>query len=71
MTWLCGLYRIENGLPAFVILTKEPSPDVAHIHDRMPMILPKRAVREWINPAVKPEDLLPYAVSGMAAEKAE
>ena len=71
VAFLCCLYRIENGLPAFVILTKEPSPDVAHIHDRMPMILPRRAAREWINPAVKPEDLLPYVVSSMAAEKAE
>lgn len=71
ITYLCGLYRIENGLPVFVILTKEPSEDVAHIHDRMPMILPKKAIRHWINPEINPAELLPYAVSEYIAEKAE
>ena len=67
ITWLCGLYRIENGLPAFVVLTSEPSPDVAHIHDRMPLILPKGAVRDWVNPRVRAEDLLPYALTRLEA----
>ena len=70
-TFLCGLYRIENGLPAFVVLTRDPSDDISHIHDRMPLIMPKGAVRDWVNPTVKPEDILPYAVTSMAAEKAE
>lgn len=69
ITWLCGLYRIENGLPAFVILTRSPSQDVAMIHDRMPLILPGQAVRDWVNPAVRPEDLLPYAVTALQAEQ--
>ncbi|MBQ8972707.1 MAG: SOS response-associated peptidase family protein [Clostridia bacterium] len=44
MTWLCGLYRIENSLPVFVILTREPSEDIRFIHDRMPLIMPKEYV---------------------------
>ena len=40
VAWLCGLYRIENGVPVFVILTREASTDIAFIHDRMPLILP-------------------------------
>ena len=71
ITYLCGLYRIENGLPCFVILTRKPSADVAHIHDRMPLILPKEAIHVWVNPAVKPEDVLPYALTSMVAEKTE
>ena len=67
ITWLCGLYRIENGLPVYVVLTSEPSADVAHIHDRMPLILPKRAVRDWVNPKVRAEDLLPYALTRLEA----
>lgn len=70
ITWLCGLYRIENGLPVFVVLTTRPSPDVAEIHDRMPLILPKGCVREWVNPKTRAEDLLPYALTRLAAEKA-
>ena len=38
MTWLCGLYRIEDGLPVFVILTREPGEEIRFIHDRMPQI---------------------------------
>ena len=70
ITWLCGLYRIEDGLPVFVVLTTEPSDDVAFIHDRMPLILPKGCVREWIDPTVRAEDLLPYALTRLQAEKA-
>ena len=68
--WLCGLYRIEQGIPVFVVLTRSPSPSVAQIHDRMPLLLPKQAIGDWIDPAVRPEDLLPYALCEMSAEKA-
>ena len=71
VTWLCGLYRIEDGYPVFVILTKEPSPELSRIHDRMPLILPKEKVSEWINPSSNPEALLQYALSDMVAEKTD
>ena len=70
IVWLCGLYRIENGLPVYVVLTREPSPDVAFVHDRMPLLLPRKAVRDWVNPQVRPEDLLPYAVTELDAVQA-
>ncbi len=65
MTWLCGLYRIENGMPYFVILTREPGEGIRFIHDRMPLIMPGEYVSEWIRPDVKAEDLLPYALTDM------
>ncbi|MBQ9061906.1 MAG: SOS response-associated peptidase family protein [Eubacterium sp.] len=71
MTWLCGLYRIENGLPVFVILTREPGDEIRFIHDRMPMIMPEELVNTWIRPDVKPEELLPYALTEMVFERAE
>ena len=70
MTWLCGLYRIENGMPVFVVLTREPGEEIRFIHDRMPLIMPDRLVNEWIRPDGKPEDLLPYALTEMVFEKA-
>ena len=70
MTWLCGLYRIENGLPVFVILTRAPGEEIRFIHDRMPLIMPRDLVNDWIRPDVKPEDLLPYALTDMVYEKA-
>ena len=62
LTWLCGLYRMEEGLPCFVILTAEPGESIRFIHDRMPLILPASAAYEWIRPETRPEDLLPLAV---------
>ena len=69
MTWLCGLYRIENGMPVFVVLTREPGEEIRFIHDRMPLIMPERLVNEWIRPDVMPEELLPYAMTEMVFEK--
>lgn len=65
VTWLCGLYRIENKVPVFVILTREPGQELSRIHDRMPLILPPDAALEWIRPQTKPEDLLKYSLTEM------
>ena len=70
ITWLCGLYRIEDGFPHFVVLTRPPSEDIAFIHDRMPLILPAERIDDWIDPAVDAEDLVHYALSDMVFEKA-
>ena len=67
--WLCGLYRLENSLPHFVILTREPTEALAEIHDRMPLILPQKYVGDWINPLAAPEKILTYAVTELVAEK--
>ena len=69
MTWLCGLYRIEDGLPVFVILTREPGEEIRFIHDRMPLIMPEDCVDKWIRPDTKPEDLIKIALTEMVYEK--
>lgn len=65
MTWLSGLYRIEEGLPVFVILTREPAEEIRFIHDRMPLIMPEQQIDEWIRPDSRPEKLLPEALTEM------
>ena len=70
MTWLAGLYRIEDGLPVFAVLTKEPTEDLRRIHDRMPLILPEDRIDEWINPLTNPKDILRYSIIDMVMEKA-
>ena len=69
VTWLCGLYRIEDGFPVFVMLTKEPSDSVSFIHDRMPLVLPEDKISAWINPKTAPGTLLQYSINDMIAEK--
>ena len=71
VTWMCGLYRIENGLPFFVILTKDAGEELRQIHDRMPLILPEDKIIDWIDPSKRAEDVLPFATERMAYNKAE
>ena len=68
ITWLAGLYRIEDGLPAFVVLTREADESIRFIHDRMPLILPGELVGEWIRPDAKPEELVGRALTAMNFE---
>lgn len=69
ITWLCGLYRIENGLPTFVILTKAPSEEISFIHDRMPLMMPQSYVSEWIKPDNSPDALIGKAENEMVFER--
>ncbi|MCR5301011.1 MAG: SOS response-associated peptidase [Lachnospiraceae bacterium] len=69
LTWLCGLYRFENEMPHFVILTREASDPIRFIHDRMPLIMPEDKISDWIKPDADPGALLDCALSDMVAEK--
>lgn len=68
---MCGLYRMEGGMPVFVILTKDSVEDISYIHDRMPVMLPESRVSDWIRPEVKPEEIMRDAVGEMFWERVE
>lgn len=70
VTWLAGLYRIEDGLPCFVVLTREPGDGIRFIHDRMPLMLPESSVDEWIRPGADPEKVVRTAMTDIAFERA-
>ena len=69
LTYLCGLYRIEEGMPVFVVLTREPAEEIRFIHNRMPLILPGELVNEWIRPDADPEGILKNAVTDVHFER--
>ena len=69
VTWLCGLYRFENDMPVFTILTREADEGIRFIHDRMPLIMPDHLVDEWIKPVADPKLLIKESVTEMIAEK--
>ena len=71
VTWLCGLYRFENDMPVFTILTREADEGIRFIHDRMPLIMPDHLVDEWIKPVADPKLLIKESVTEMIAEKTE
>ena len=56
---------MEAGLPKFVVLTRAPTAELARIHDRMPLILPEEKTAQWIDPGVKPEEMLCSAVTDL------
>ena len=60
--WFClaGLIRDE----AFTLLTCEPGPDVAPIHDRQVVVLAPDRWADWLNPDVPAADLVKPAPAG-------
>lgn len=66
--YMAGLWRQEQGetLPVFVILTREAGESIAHIHDRMPVILPEAVCAEWVSDAADAGRLMEQAVRQMA-----
>lgn len=70
ITWLGGLYRIENGYPVFAIITKSSTEELSQIHDRMPLILPTEKIDDWIHPDSDPSAILSSARDDMIIERA-
>lgn len=48
--YMAGIYRMEKDspLPTFIILTRDASPAVEPIHDRMPVIIPRPLMQSWL-----------------------
>ena len=70
LIWLAGLYRMENGLPVFVILTRPADEGILWMHDRMPVMLPLSEVNEWISPAGDPEKIIQSCLTKVRWEQA-
>ena len=48
LLYLCGIYRVIDGLRRFVIFTREANESMAETHDRMPVIVGADAVRSYL-----------------------
>ena len=60
--YMAGIYRFEHEKPVFSILTRDPAESISFIHHRMPVILPREAVRDWLNTSYRAEEVLQSAV---------
>ena len=53
MLYLAGIYHLEKHddviVPTFTVLTREASPGISFIHDRMPIILPSEIITDWLD----------------------
>jgi putative SOS response-associated peptidase YedK len=45
----------RDALHSFSMLTTSAAPSMAHVHDRMPVIIPARYRKEWLDPETTPE----------------
>lgn len=70
MIYMAGIYRKEGNRAACTILTRAPATEIAFIHDRMPVILPAEAVRDWLNIRYDAMDVLRTAVVDVGYRKA-
>ena len=63
--WLAGLYRMEDDLPVFVILTRPADETITWMHDRMPVMLSREDAVRWIRPDSVPEGLIKNCLTRM------
>ena len=57
LLWLAGIYRMENGLKRFTVLTREAAGAMIPIHPRMPVTLSGSEIGTWISDAGFMDDL--------------
>ena len=53
-----GLYERNGETRTFTIVTTAAAPDIAHLHDRMPVVLPPEVWDAWLDPAHDDPDAL-------------
>lgn len=69
VTYLAGLYNIEewDGMkyPVFTVLTREPGEEIRFIHNRMPVILGRENVKEWMDHEHDPKEVVRSSLTQM------
>ena len=68
------VYRFEEHrgvqILMFVVITKESIEPVSSIHDRMPLLLCKDSLREWVRPGGDSSRIAKKALTKMVMKKA-
>ena len=73
--WFCiaGLWRpVQGAPPAYTMLTCEPGPDVAPIHNRQIVVLDRNQWAAWLDPQTPEAEMLkPSSPGSLRVEKVE
>ena len=56
--FLAGFYNLFDAQPRYIILTTQANESMAPVHDRMPLILPKNEIADWIYEPGKTQEYL-------------
>ena len=64
---MAGLYETWRGpegkvINSFTIITKEADPIIAHLHDRMPMMLMPEQEQLWLDASIPTKELMPNII---------
>lgn len=65
LMYMAGVYRVTQAGAQFAVLTRGAAPDIAFIHPRMPVILPRDALAAWIDPRRDGRELIGWALEAM------
>jgi putative SOS response-associated peptidase YedK len=70
--FLAGIYRYEENqrLPVLSVLTREPAPEIAFIHDRMPVIFSEAHYGAWLDRNADPSAVLALCEKEMTCRAA-
>ena len=58
MLYMAGIYNQFEGENRFVILTTEANNSMVEVHDRMPVVVPKDKINDWLSDINKVDDIL-------------
>jgi putative SOS response-associated peptidase YedK len=58
LLYMAGIYNQFEGENRFVILTTEANSSMASVHNRMPVVVPKARIEDWILDKELVEDIL-------------
>ena len=47
--YCAAIWKVQDGKPRFVLLTADANESVAEVHDRMPIIIDRPLLKEWLN----------------------
>lgn len=58
--YIAGLYLRSSDMrtPCFSILTRDATDGIKEIHGRMPVLIPKSRIEEWLSPEIDYTDML-------------
>lgn len=71
MLYMAGIYSRFDEEDRFVILTAAANASMAEVHGRMPVVIPKERIRDWIFDLDKTDDLLFREQPGLVKRPAE
>lgn len=66
---LAGIYRKEQDIPRFTILTTEANDSMIRIHDRMPVMISREEIRPWIEDDARLTDFLSREQAALVCEQ--